>query len=260
LGSHELDQPNENHRLKQMNAEPSTIQPPTDPKTEVAAAIVKGAISAVPFVGGVISEVGNLYLNPLEKRKQQWFIEVSNAIEEIRIRYNLLPESLQSDDRFISFLYQATFIALKSHQREKIDALKSALVLAAKPEQVSDDLLYQFLRYIDELSPTHLMILACLHKQAGRFKRMEKLEQVYSKIQSCLGARIERTAFRSFMHDLDSRFLLRLGDLEDFGEYETKQIAIVTEGSTIRPLKVTSLGRSFLSFIDGKEESPQQDS
>lgn len=259
MASDELDHLNENHRLKRMDAEPSTIQPPIDPKTEVTAAIVKGAISAVPFVGGVISEVGNLYLNPLERRKQQWFIEVSEAIEEIRNRYNLLPESLQSDDRFISFLYEATFIALKNHQRQKIEALKSALVLAAKPGQISDDLLFQFLRYIDELSPTHLTILACLNKEAGRFKKMEKLEQVYSKIQTYLGTRIERMAFRSFMHDLDSRFLLRLGDLEDFGEYETKQIAILTEGSTIRPLKVTSLGRSFLSFIDGKEGTTQQD-
>jgi hypothetical protein len=61
------------------------IQPPTSPTTEAAAALLKGAVSAIPFVGGVISEVGNLYLNPLEKRKQQWMYEVSVAIEEIKI-------------------------------------------------------------------------------------------------------------------------------------------------------------------------------
>ena len=39
------------------------IDPPQDQKTEVVGALLKGAVSAVPFVGGVIAEVGNLYLN-----------------------------------------------------------------------------------------------------------------------------------------------------------------------------------------------------
>jgi hypothetical protein len=52
------------------------MKPPTDPKSELAAALVKGAVSAIPLAGIVISEVANLYLNPLEKRKQSWTIEV----------------------------------------------------------------------------------------------------------------------------------------------------------------------------------------
>ena len=52
------------------------MEPPTDPKAELAAALVESAVSAIPIAGGVISEVGNLYLNPLEKRKQVWMNEV----------------------------------------------------------------------------------------------------------------------------------------------------------------------------------------
>lgn len=225
-------------------------QPPTDPNIEAAAAILKGAVSAIPYVGGLIAEVGNLYLNPLEKRKQQWMVEVGQAIEEINKKYSLLPDSLQNDERFISFLYQATILALKNHQRQKITALRSAIVSVAKLEQVSEDLAFQFLRYIDELSVTHLSMLACLDKHAGQFARMEKLEQVYSKIKSYLGESIDRAAFRSFLHDLEIRFLIRAGDLDDLPEYDSKKSFLLLEQSTKRPLEVTSLGRSFLSFID----------
>jgi hypothetical protein len=85
-------------------------------------------------------------LNPLEKRRQQWSYEVFLAIEEIKARFSLLPESLETNERFVSFLYQATIVALKNHQREKIQALKNALVSAADPASESEDIAFQFLK------------------------------------------------------------------------------------------------------------------
>jgi len=45
------------------------IQTPIAPKTEAAAALLKGIVSAIPIAGGAISELTNLYLNPLEKKE-----------------------------------------------------------------------------------------------------------------------------------------------------------------------------------------------
>jgi hypothetical protein len=236
----------------------AVTEPPLEPKIEAAAAVLKGAISAVPFVGGLIAEVGNLYLNPLEKRKQQWMAEVGQAIDDIRRQHSLLPESLQSDERFISFLYQATILALKNHQRQKITALRNAIVSVAKPDQVSEDIAFQFLRYIDELSTTHFSMLACLDKHAGQFARMKTLERAYREFQSYLGATIERAPFRSFLHDLDARFLIRIGDLQDFSEYASRESFLLVDKAEKRPLEVTILGRSFLSFISRTE--PQSES
>jgi hypothetical protein len=229
-------------------------EPPSDPKIETAAAILKGAVSGLPFVGGLIAEVGNLYLNPLEKRKQRWLAEVGQAIEEIQQQYSILPTALQNDERFISFLYQTTIVALKNHHRQKITALRNAIVSAANPEQISEDLAFQFLRYIDELSVTHLSMLACLEKHTGQFARLEKLEPVYGKLQEYLDTSIERAPFRSFLHDLDARFLIRLGDVEEFPEYASRESFLLIEESKKRPLEVTALGHSFLLFI--KEDRP----
>jgi hypothetical protein len=225
------------------------MKPPTNPKIEAAAALLKGAVSAIPFAGGVISEVGNLYLNPLEKRKQRWMDEVSRAIEEIHNRFSRLPESLESDDAFVSFLYQATILALKNHQREKLEALSNALVSAANPESTSDDLVFQFLRYIDDFSVTHLQLLSGFEKHAGQIARLEQLEQVYAKIKSLMGLSLDRAMFRSFLNDLDARFLIRIGDIDDFPEYASNQTYIVEEKSANRHLEVTDLGRDFLLFI-----------
>ncbi len=228
------------------------MKPPTDPKAELAAALVKGAVSTIPIAGGMISEVGNLYLNPLEKRKQAWMNEVGRAIEEIRERFSRLPESLEDDESFISFLYQTTILALKNHQREKLEALSNALVSAADPKCVSEDLVFQFIRYIDELSVTHLKILAGIEKHAGQLTRLENLDQVYSRFQSLTAISLDRAMFRSFLQDLDARFLICIGDLEDFAEYATKVEHIVTEQSGKRPLTVTEFGRTFLSFLNDK--------
>lgn len=229
------------------------MKPPTDPKAELAVALVKGAVSAISIAGGVISEVGSLYLNPLEKRKQVWMNEVGRAIDEIQERFSRLPESLEDDESFISFLYQTTILALKNHQREKLEALRHSLVSAADPERVSEDLVFQFIRYIDELSVTHLRILAGLEKHAGQLTRFEQLEHVYSRFQSLTGMSLDRAMFRSFIQDLDARFLIRIGDIDDFAEFASKVSHLVLEESSKRPLEVTKLGRTFISFVRQKE-------
>jgi len=228
------------------------MNPPTNPKEEAAAALIKGIVSAIPFAGGVISEVGNLYLNPLEKRKQNWMNEVCRAVTEIQVRFSRLPESLEADEAFVSFLYQATILALKNHQREKLKALSNALVSAADPERASEDLIFQFFRYIDDLSLTHLQILTGLEEHAGQIARLEQLEQVYAKLQSLAGLSLDRAIFRSFIHDLDARFLIRLGDLDEFPEYASKVSHVVTAESAKQRLEVTDLGRKFLSFVHAK--------
>ena len=216
---------------------------------EVTAAIVKGAVSAIPVVGGVISEVGNLYLNPLEKRKQRWMSEVTLAIGDIEARFGILPQQLQNDERFISFLYQSTILALKNHQQEKIRCLRSALVSVASPKAVTEDIAFQFLRYVDELTPSHLKILDCIHTHIGQFARLESLDQVFGSYTKLSSLMIERIAFRSFLQDLDGRFLIRIGDVEELPEFASNASYIEDEASLRKRLEVTSLGRTFLEFI-----------
>lgn len=224
------------------------ITPPSDPKLEVAAATARGIVSAVPLAGGLIAEIGNLYLNPLEKRKQKWAEDVSHALNQIREDLKVLPEQLQEDEAFISLLYQATEIAMRNHQSEKLVALRNAVVSSAAPDR-DYDLETRLLKFVDELSLSHIRLLSIFDLHAGQFARHEKLDQIYQAAEEFLRKPLDRVVFRSILQDLETRFLIALGDVEDFGEFKSKQDAIVTESSGIQSMRVTGLGRSFLTYI-----------
>lgn len=228
------------------------IQAPIAPKTEVAAALLKGAVSAIPVAGGAISELANLYLNPLEKRKQRWMIEVSEAINSIQSQFKLLPKDLEENEQFISFLYQATLIAIKSHQQEKLTALRNALSTSIATEQFSEDVSFQFLRYIDELTCSHLAILAAISNNIEQLAECKALDLVYACVQNSLPQSIERLPFRAFLQDIDSHFLVRIGDLEDYPEYQSTAGYIALESFEVRPLELTDYGKTFLTFIKPK--------
>lgn len=211
-------------------------------------ATVRGIVSAIPIAGGLISEIGNLYLNPLEKRKQKWAEDVSRALNQIREDLRIFPEQLQEDDAFISLLYQATEIAMRNHQSEKLAALRNAIISSAIPDQ-DYDLDMRLLKFVDELSLSHIRLLSIFDLHAEQFKRHENLDQIFSAAEGFLKKPLDRVVFRSILQDLETRFLITLGDVEDFGEFKSKQDTIVTESSGIQPMRVTGLGTSFLTYI-----------
>jgi uncharacterized protein YlxP (DUF503 family) len=224
------------------------ITPPDDPKAEIAVAAARGLVSAIPFAGGLISEIGNLYLNPLERRKQQWTKDVSDALNQIKEEFNLLPEQLQESESFISALYQATEIAMRNHQIQKRAALRNALVSSAASTE-EYDLETRMLRYVGELSLTHISVLNMLNLHADQFALHEKLDQVYEKCCEFQQKEMDAVVFRSILQDLETRFLITLGDVEDFDEFKSRQQSMVTEDSRVKPLSVTRLGKSFLAYI-----------
>lgn len=231
---------------------------PSSQTKDTTAAIIKGVVSAIPIVGGLISEVGNIYLNPLERRKQEWMQEVASAIQEIQGKYSALPENLQKNERFISFLYQATIIALKNHQKEKLRALRGALISAADPNLPSEDVALQFLRYVDELTPTHLHILSCLSKHIGQFARVDSLEQVLGIFGRFSSLKLDRIEFRLFVLDLDARFLIQMVDLKDLPEFASRASYVALQASARKPFEVTSLGRQFLEFVQDQKITPDK--
>lgn len=223
--------------------------PENHASSELVTALVKGTVGAIPWVGTLIAEVGSVYFNPLEKRKREWAGEVTQAIEEIRSRFGLLPEELQKDEKFVSFLYHATISGLKNHQQQKIEALRAAIVSSANPSGAAEDITFQYLRYIDDLTVTHTLILRCLNEHSGTLSSFKEVEPVYALVQRHSGVSLERAEFRAFLNDLDAKFLIRIGDIADFPEFASGQSAILDQSSSIKPLSVTSLGVGFLAFI-----------
>jgi hypothetical protein len=135
---------------------------PQKSSSDVAYAVVKAATSAVPVVGGPAAELlGLIFGPPLEKRKEAWLNLLAGAVETIRETVaELTPEKLSQNEAFISTALHATEVAIRTHEQEKLEALRNAVVNTVLPQAPDESLQQIFLDYIDEFTPWHLRILA----------------------------------------------------------------------------------------------------
>jgi len=228
----------------------------SDEAIELTVAVVKGVVGAIPWVGALIAEVGSVYLNPLEKRRKQWAETVMSALAEIEKRFERTAQDLQNDDEFISFLYHSTISALKNHREEKVEALKQALISSAAPSEISSDIKFQYLSYIDNLTVTHILILRCLEDHSQSVVRIDNMEEIYDLVTRRASVQISRAEFRALLNDLDVKFLIRIGDIAELAEYASGKSLRLLEKSKVNPLEVTSVGRGFLAYITGAMPQP----
>lgn len=138
---------------------------PEKSKGDTAYEVARGVISAIPSVGGSLSILfENIFTSPLDKRKKEWFQSLADAIDELTNKVNTIThESLSENEIFISVAMQATQIALRNHQQEKLDALKNAVKNSASQISIDENKALMFTRIIDEMTPLHLLILKFLN-------------------------------------------------------------------------------------------------
>lgn len=176
-------------------------------------------------------------------------VQVSEAINALQKRSGLTVDQLMNNEAFTSFLLQATPIALRNHQKEKISTLKNALASVGNPEFSDEDLAFQFLRYIDELTVSHMTILRIISSKADAFKEVKSMEQAFEQLTQDNQADISPLLARTYLRDLDARGLVNAIDLEDLTDFESKAVYIAAEQTDRHPLQLTELGEKFLSFI-----------
>ncbi len=148
------------NQLTQIMADSDEKLKPT--KGDAAHAFVRGALSTVPLVGGPAVELFSaLVTPPLAGRRDQWVKEIAQALKELQGKVDgLTLENLSDKEQFISTLLHATQIALRTHHREKLKALRNAVLNAALPDSPDDVTQQLFLNQIDDLTPWHLKLLA----------------------------------------------------------------------------------------------------
>lgn len=131
--------------------------------------IVKGTTGAVPFVGGVLGEVMGLVWQPaLVRRRDEWFRGLGERLDELEQNVEGIRERLESE-QVLTVTAQATVSAIATHQPDKRDALRAAVlntVVAAEPDE---EIQLLFLRLIDSYSAAHLQLLRFLDDPVAGF-------------------------------------------------------------------------------------------
>jgi len=104
------------------------------------------------------------------KRLGDWCEALRLVVNNVSRRIaGLTPKALAANEAFISAFAQATQAALRTHQKEKREALRNAVVNVAIGKEPDPNRQQQFLFLIDRFSETHLTVLRFFEDPAGYF-------------------------------------------------------------------------------------------
>jgi hypothetical protein len=222
---------------------------PTDKEAnDVARDVARAVVSAIPMAGGPLQVVfESVFASPLEKRKEAWLQQLSGVVEELQSRVaDLTPEKLAANDAFITVALQASQIAIRNHQRAKLEALRNAVLNAGLQSQLPEDEQIIFVRLVDHLTPSHLRVLALLDdpvrwmQQHGVSNLSWGLGAPSTLLEHCLPElRGQSETYDQIARDLQTDGLLQQGQF----------LHLNMTGSGMISSKTTERGKRFIRFI-----------
>lgn len=213
------------------------LQVPGRTMGDIAHAVTKSGLSAIPIVGGPAAELfQNVIQPPLEKRRAEWMAQVGEKLQEMEAK-GLKLEELQQSEEFLSAVMHASQIALRAHQAAKLDALRNAILNVAAGQAPEETLQSVFLNLVDSFTELHLRILKVFQAPSPSPDiSMGGLSHVLENNIPELRSR--RDLYDQLWKDLYSRGLVNTDGLH----------AMMT-GHGLAEKRTTEMGDSFLKFI-----------
>lgn len=213
------------------------LEPPKATKGDVAHAIAKAGLSIIPGIGGPAVELfQHIVQPPLDRRRAEWMNAVGEKLQELESK-GINIEELGQNEEFISAVMHASQIALRTHQKEKKDALRNAVFNVAAGQSPGEALEQMFFEWIDSLSVLHLQILKLFQKptpppnmSTGGLSNV--LEYNMPKLRG------HEHIYNQVWKDLYSRGLVN-----------TERMNITMSGSGLSSKQTTDLGDAFLRFV-----------
>lgn len=213
------------------------MEPPKQRKGDLAHAAVKAVLSAVPYVGGPAAELLQLVIQPpLERRRVEWMQAVGEKLRELE-QAGLNIEALSQNEEFVSAVMHASSMALRTHQQEKLDALRNAVLNIATGQAPEDALQHMFFRWIDSMSPLHLRILKFFQAPTPPPNiSMGGLAHVLE--QNMPELRAKRHIYDQVWKDLYAN-----------GLTSTESLHVTMTGQGLGQKRTSDLGDAFIAFI-----------
>jgi hypothetical protein len=195
---------------------------------------VKAAIGSIPkwWAAPGAEILAMVIASPIEKRRDEFLEDMAWVIRETAARVDdLQPEKLAKNESFISAVAYAARIAMSTHQREKLEALRNAVLNVALSKTSDEEKHIVFLHLIETFSVTHFEILR-LFANRGIFPeaRMKELRE-------------RRGLTDPMVIDLNDR-----GLLVDPRAYVSRTRES-PDSLTLQNWTLSSLGNEFLLFV-----------
>jgi hypothetical protein len=143
-----------------LNPDPRLQTAPERTALDYGVAVAKVGSIVFPFLGSGVA-LFDLITAPIRNRRfTDWCEDLRLHLNEVSRRVAALtPETLVANEAFISAFAQATQAALRTHQKEKLEALRNAVLNTALNRVPDDNRRAVFLSLIDRLAPVHMDML-----------------------------------------------------------------------------------------------------
>lgn len=222
--------------------EDDDLEVPEAGKGDVGHAVVRAGLGGIPFLGTAAVELfQGVVQPPLERRRVAWMHSVGEKLEELE-RRGLDISALQQNEAFISTVMHVSQLALKTHQEEKLAALRNVIANAATGRSPEEAIEYMFLGFIDTLSDLHIRILNLFQApEPPPNMSMGGLSSVLERAMPELRGR--REFYDQIWRDLSTRGLVN-----------TEGLHTTMSGGGLAQKRTTGLGDAFLRFISNPVE------
>lgn len=232
---------------------------PTDSTSEIAAALVKAGLSAIPVPGAPAGELFGLIMDPIiSRRRNEWWEELARGVVGLHWRLNQLGDELPleqlvnrlaHDEAFITTTLHATQAALRTHQRETVRALRNAVLNVAVGNAPDEDLRLMYLDVIDGLTPCHMQILSFL-MEPSKFGFTDKDENnahafPTSKAGEFVARHVSCLRDRPQVYEKYAKGLVARDLIDAPGAFFDGKPTV----DNLKSITVTWFGKGFLAFI-----------
>jgi hypothetical protein len=213
---------------------------------DVAHSLVKGGFGTIPIIGSLATEIFGLIVTPpLEKRRAEWMNEVAEKLTELEENKTINFEDLQNNDQFIDVVLQATTLALKTSEIEKIKAFQNAVINTASgqsPDQTKSQI---FLNQLDSFTTWHIKILVFIDSPRLWFQKATRNPPNFmaGSISSVINDAYPE------LKNQDDLLDLIWNDLSNAGFHRTSGIKTIMSGDGALSERTTPLGKQFIQYI-----------
>jgi hypothetical protein len=213
---------------------------------DIAYALAKAGVSQIPIVGAVASELlGLIVTPPMEKRKQKLITEIGEKLRELESTKSLQLDDLSKNDQFIDTVAQATALALKTSDQEKIIAFKNAIFNTALGETPDKTLSQIFLSLIDRFTTLHIQILRLFDNPQDWFR------QHHQRPPALAIGGLSHVIIAAYPDLNNQQDLMNIvwNDLQAAGLHNTPSMNATMTGDGLMQSRLTTMGRQFLQYI-----------
>ncbi len=136
--------------------------------------IAKAAISAVPLISGPAVELFSALLTPpLDRRRDEWLSYCYRGLKQLEEKIEgFTVEGLFQDEAFVTAFVRASRAAVNDHQKEKLKALRNAILNSARSTDLDENRQLMFLNLIDRMTELHLRVLIFLSNPKKPLREM----------------------------------------------------------------------------------------